>query len=39
MLSPSLVMLSEALDRTVQGEAKNLGSWLRVNSAKHAGSS
>jgi hypothetical protein len=35
MLSPSLVILSEALDRPVQGEAKNLCSSLRVNSAKH----
>ena len=35
MLSPSLVILSEALDHTVQGEAKNLRSSLRVNSAKH----
>jgi len=38
MLSTSLVILSEALDRMVQGEAKNLRSSLRVNSAKPLGS-
>jgi len=39
MLSPSPVILSEALDRTVRGEAKNLRSWLKVNSAKYLRSS
>jgi hypothetical protein len=34
ILIPPPVILSEALDRTVPGEAKNLGSSLRVSSAK-----
>jgi hypothetical protein len=38
ILSPSSVILSEALDRPVQGEAKNLRSSLGVNFAKDLGS-
>jgi len=38
ILNPFAVILSEALDRPVQGVAKDLRSSLKVNSAKNLGS-